>query len=47
MVEGTFIQRFPIYENNQSTGKTRQIQYKLEDTETLLKHLVLDKVVEY
>ncbi|WP_299779540.1 hypothetical protein [uncultured Formosa sp.] len=47
MVEGTFIQRFPIYENNQPTGKTRQIQYKLDEGDNVLKQLVLDKIVEY
>ncbi len=47
MVEGTFIQRFPIYENNTLTGKSRQIQYKLEDSDSILKQLVVDKIVEY
>ncbi|WP_083191589.1 MliC family protein [Formosa haliotis] len=46
MVEGTFVQRFPIYENNAPTGKTRQIQYKLEDGENM-RQLVVDKIVEY
>ena len=46
MVEGTFIQRFPIYENNQTNGKTRQIQYKLEDSEGT-KQLVIDKFMDY
>ncbi|MGJ5640749.1 MliC family protein [Formosa sp. S-31] len=46
MVEGTFVQRFPVYSNGKATGKTRQIQYVLEDGETM-RQLVVDKVVEY
>jgi hypothetical protein len=50
VVEGTFVQRFPIYKdadtNAQPTGKTRQLQYKLKPGEAgwLLR---LDKAVEY
>ncbi|CDF79418.1 hypothetical protein BN863_17060 [Formosa agariphila KMM 3901] len=46
MVEGTLIQRFPLYENNEPTGKTRQIQYVLEDGEAM-KQLVADKIMDY
>ncbi|MDW5288636.1 MliC family protein [Formosa sp. PL04] len=46
MVEGTFIQRFPIYENNSPTGKIKQIQYKLEEGESS-SELVVNKIVEY
>jgi hypothetical protein len=50
VVEGTFVQRFPIYKdtdsNSQPTGGTRQLQYKLKAGEAgwLLK---LAKVIEY
>lgn len=50
VVEGTFVQRFPIYKdtdtNAQPTGKTRQLQYKLKPGEAgwILR---LDKAVEY
>lgn len=50
VVEGTFVQRFPIYKegntNANPSGKTRQLQYKLKAGEAgwLLK---LDKVIEY
>jgi len=50
VVEGTFVQRFPIYKegdtNADPSGKTRQLQYKLKSGEAgwLLK---LDKVIEY
>ncbi|QDO94814.1 hypothetical protein FNB79_12845 [Formosa sediminum] len=47
MVEGTFIQRFPVYENNVATGLTRQIQYTLEGKHEATKYLVVDKVIEY
>lgn len=50
MVEGRLVQRFKTYTtqdaNSQPTGKTRQIQYKLQDGEAMRK-LVVDKVVEY
>ncbi|WP_434035958.1 MliC family protein [Formosa sp. 4Alg 33] len=46
MVEGTFIQRFPIYENNEPTEKIRQIQYKLEDAEGI-RQLVVNKIMNY
>ncbi len=50
VVELTFVRRFPIYKqgdsNNQPTGRTRQLQYKLLPGEAGWK-LVLDKVVEY
>ena len=48
--EGAFLRRFPIYEdgdtNAQPTGGTRQIQYKLEDSEAgwVLRQ---DRVVEF
>ena len=50
VVEGTFVQRFPIYEkmdtNAQPSGKIRQLQYKLKAGEAgWLLHL--DKVIEY
>lgn len=50
VVEGTFVQRFPIYKdtdtNVQPTGKTRQLQYKLKAGEAGWV-LRLDKAVEY
>jgi hypothetical protein len=50
VVEGTFVQRFPIYRegdtNAAPTGKTRQLQYKLRAGEAGWK-LELDKAVEY
>lgn len=50
IVENTFCQRFPIYEEGDSnanpTGKTRQIQYKMVDGETG-RILQIDKVVEF
>lgn len=50
VVEGTFVQRFPIYSegdtNAQPSGKTRQLQYKLNAGEAGWL-LVLDKAVEY
>lgn len=50
VVEGTFVQRFPLYgdgdTNAKPTGKTRQLQYKLAAGEAGWK-LKLDKVVEY
>jgi hypothetical protein len=50
IVESTFVRRFPIYKrndsNNQPTGGTRQLQYKLIAGEAGWK-LVLDKVVDY
>jgi hypothetical protein len=45
-MENTFVRRFPISENGQKTGKTRQFQYKLKPGEAM-KQLVLDKHVEY
>lgn len=45
-VEGSFIRRFPLYENDSATGKMRQFQYKLKAGEAL-KQLVLYKSVEY
>jgi len=50
VVEGTFVQRFPVYRdadtNSKPTGGTRQLQYKLVPGEAgwLLK---LDRTVEY
>lgn len=50
VVEGTFVQRFPIYNdtdtNAQPTGKTRQLQYKLTQGESGWV-LRLDKAIEY
>ena len=50
IVENTFCQRFPIYEEGDSnanpTSKTRQIQYKMVDGETG-RILQIDKVVEF
>lgn len=45
-VENTFIRRFPLYENGQKTGKTRQFQFKLKPGEAM-KQLVLDRSVDY
>lgn len=46
IVEGTFVQRFPVYGEGSVPVKTRQIQYKLIDGEAnrLFK---IDKVIEY
>jgi hypothetical protein len=50
VVEGTLVQRFPIYRegdaNAQPSGRTRQIQYKLKPGEAGWV-LGVDKVVEY
>ena len=50
VVEGTLVQRFPIYKNTdtnaQPTGKTRQLQYKLKPGEAGWV-LRLDKAIEY
>lgn len=46
MVEGTFIRRFPIYENNEPTEKIRQIQYDLEDNEGM-RQLEVNKIMNY
>jgi len=48
IVEGSLIQRFPIYEEGNSTpsGVTRQIQYRLQDGEAS-RELVIDKTIEY
>jgi hypothetical protein len=50
MVELSLIQRFKVYNegdnNNNPTGKTRQIQYKLKDGGASRK-FVVDKIVEY
>ena len=45
-VENTFIRRFPLYENGQKTGKTRQFQFKMKAGEAM-KQLVLDKQTDY
>lgn len=47
MVEGTFVQRFPIYADGKPSGKTKQIQYVLEDGGEAARQLVADKVLEY
>jgi hypothetical protein len=50
LVEGTFVRRFPLYNegdsNSKPTGQTRQLQYKLKAGEAgwILR---LDKAVEY
>lgn len=48
--ESTLIQRFKIYNegdnNSNPTGKTRQVQYKLKDSESSRK-FVVDKIIEY
>ncbi len=50
VVEGTFVQIFPVYvdtdSNAQPSGKTRQLQYKLAPGEAGWR-LDLDRVVEY
>ncbi|MCA3556219.1 PliI family lysozyme inhibitor of I-type lysozyme [Aestuariivirga sp.] len=50
VVEGTFVQRFPIYgtmdSNAQPSGKTRQLQYKLKAGEAGWV-LRIDKAIEY
>jgi Periplasmic lysozyme inhibitor of I-type lysozyme len=50
LVEGTLVQRFPIYKegdtNNNPTGGTRQIQYKLKNGEAS-RVFVIDKIMQY
>ena len=50
LVEGTLVQRFPIYKegdtNSKPTGGTRQIQYKLKNGEAS-KVFAVDKIIEY
>lgn len=50
IVEGTLVQRFPIYKegdtNSKPTGGTRQIQYKLKNGEAS-KVFAIDKIIEY
>jgi hypothetical protein len=48
VVEGTFVQRFPIFRTGESSpsGKTRQLQYKLKQGEAGWT-LRLDKTLEY
>ncbi len=46
MVEGTLAERFPLFENDNKTGTTRQIQYKLVDGEAS-RQLIVDTVTEY
>ncbi len=46
IVETTLVQRFPVYQNGQRTGKTRQIQYKLADGENG-RVFRFDRMVEY
>lgn len=45
-VENTFIRRFPLYENGQKTGKTRQFQFKMKAGEAM-KQLVFDRQSDY
>lgn len=50
LVEGTLVQRFPIYKegdtNSKPTGGMRQIQYKLKNGEAS-KVFAVDKIIEY
>lgn len=50
IVEGTLVQRFPIYKegdtNSKPTGGMRQIQYKLKNGEAS-KVFAVDKIIEY
>lgn len=50
IVEGTLVQRFPIYQegdtNSKPTGGMRQIQYKLKNGEAS-KVFAVDKIIEY
>lgn len=46
IVETTLARRFPVYENGQATGTTRQIQYKLVNGENS-RIFNIDKIVEY
>jgi hypothetical protein len=50
VVENRLVQRFPIYKdgdsNSKASGKTRQIQYKLQSGEASWQ-LVPDKIIEY
>jgi len=46
LVEGLLGHRFPLYENGQPTGKTRQVTYKLVDGENS-RVFQVDKVNEY
>jgi len=45
-VENTLVRRFPLYEGDTKTGKTRQLQYKLKPGEAM-KQLELDKTVDF
>jgi len=44
-MEGTFARRFPIFEGDKETGKTRQVQYKLVKGEASWQ-LKVDKPLE-
>ena len=46
IVERSLVQRFPVFQNGQRTGKTRQIQYKLANGENGRLFRV-DRIVEY
>lgn len=46
MMENTFIRRFPLHEGGKKTGKTRQLQFKLEPGEAM-KQLVLNRKSDY
>jgi len=46
LVETRFLHSFPIYENGNTTGKSRQLQYKLKAGEAM-KQLVLSSTIEY
>ncbi len=46
LVETKFIHLFPLYENGNPTGKTRQLQYSLKPGEAM-KQLVLGKTIEF
>jgi hypothetical protein len=45
-VENTFIRRFPLYEGDQKSGKTRQFQFKMKKGEAM-KQLVFDRQSDY
>jgi hypothetical protein len=45
-MENTLVRRFPIFNGDTKTGKTRQLQYKLKPGEAM-KKLVLDRSTEY
>lgn len=46
LVETSLVRRFPIYENDQQTGKMRQISYKLKEGEAM-RQFEIDQVIEF